>query len=66
MDYNLHVRFELVDRSFVNIVKRDITKLASSFGLSEVEIGKVNIVIAEMASNLIKHTPKGGRFWPNR
>jgi anti-sigma regulatory factor (Ser/Thr protein kinase) len=62
MDYNLHVRFELVDRSFLNIVKRDITKLAASFGLSEGELGKLNIVIAEMASNLIKHTPHGGEI----
>ncbi|QMU29161.1 SpoIIE family protein phosphatase [Adhaeribacter radiodurans] len=62
MDYKLHVRFELQDRSFLNIVKRDITKLAESFGFSETETGKLNILVAEMASNLIKHTPKGGEI----
>ncbi|QNF32246.1 ATP-binding protein [Adhaeribacter swui] len=62
MDYNLHVRFELQDRSFLNIVKRDITKLAESVGFSEVDAGKLNIVVAELASNLIKHTSKGGEL----
>lgn len=62
MDFNLHVRFELTDRSFFNIVKRDITKLAEGFGLCQTETGKINIIVAEMASNLLKHTPKGGEL----
>ncbi|PSR56864.1 stage II sporulation protein E [Adhaeribacter arboris] len=62
MDYNQHLRFELVDRSFLNIVKRDIAKLAENYGHSETEIGKINIIVAEMASNLLKHTPSGGEI----
>lgn len=52
----------LPDRSYAGIVKYDIGRLAASCGLSKSEVGKVNIVVSEMVSNLVKHAPKGGEL----
>lgn len=62
MDFKAHTRFSLTDRTFQNIIKRDITKMAESFGFSEAEVGRVNIIISEMASNLLKHGAIGGEL----
>lgn len=52
----------LPDRSYAGILKMDITRLAVSCGLSKSEVGKVNIIVSEMVSNLVKHAPKGGEL----
>jgi anti-sigma regulatory factor (Ser/Thr protein kinase) len=62
MDVKHHQRFLLTDRSFANIVKRDITRLAESYGFSPTEVGRVNIVVSEMISNLLKYSPQGGEL----
>lgn len=62
MDVKHHQRFILADRSFANIVKRDIARLAESYGFSPAEVGRINIVVSEMASNLQKHAPQGGEL----
>ncbi|GGK73919.1 ATP-binding SpoIIE family protein phosphatase [Rufibacter glacialis] len=57
MDFNFeaHQQFSLPDRSFLNIFKRDITKIAEAAGFSATETGRVNLVVMEMATNLLKH-----------
>jgi anti-sigma regulatory factor (Ser/Thr protein kinase) len=62
MDYNFeaHKQFLLADRSFLNIIRRDISKIAETVGFSEAEIGRVNIVVTEMATNLLKHAAGNG------
>jgi anti-sigma regulatory factor (Ser/Thr protein kinase) len=60
MDVKQHQRFIIADRSYLNIVKRDISKLAESYGFNENEIGKINIVVSEIVSNLVKHATNGG------
>ncbi len=62
MDDKVYKRFPLADRSYANIVKRDITRLAESKGFSETEVGHINIVVSEMASNLLKFSPEGGEL----
>ncbi|MBC5992468.1 SpoIIE family protein phosphatase [Pontibacter cellulosilyticus] len=62
MDANHHHRFALPDRSFASITKRDIAKLAEGWGFSEGEIGKVNIVVSELLSNLAKFSANGGEI----
>jgi len=62
MDVKHHQRFILSDRSFANIVKRDIARLAESYGFSPAEVGRINIVVSEMATNLQKHAPQGGEM----
>ncbi|MFD2245624.1 ATP-binding SpoIIE family protein phosphatase [Pontibacter ruber] len=62
MDVNHHQRYTLPDRSFANILKRDIARLAEGLGFSASEVGKINIIVSEMASNLVKHSPQGGEL----
>ncbi|GGG06001.1 stage II sporulation protein E [Pontibacter amylolyticus] len=62
MDVNQHYRFLVPDRSYASLTKKDITRLAESFALSEGAVGKVNIIVSEMLTNLEKHTTKGGEL----
>lgn len=62
MDVNQHQRFTLADRSYQSLVKRDITRLAETLGFSEIEIAKINIVVSEMATNLVRHATNGGEI----
>lgn len=62
MDVNLHYRFPIPDRSFASAAKRSINRLTESLGFSANIVGKVNIVVSEMTSNLAKHSPGGGEI----
>ncbi len=62
MDFNAHQSFLLTDRSFLNTVRKEIHRLAESYGLSAVMLGKVDIVVSELTSNLVKHTTNGGEL----
>jgi anti-sigma regulatory factor (Ser/Thr protein kinase) len=62
MEFKPHLSFPLTDRSFHNIVKRDITRLAGTYGFSPGEVGKIDIIVSEMASNLFKHGAVAGEL----
>lgn len=62
MAFKAHIRFSLSDRSFQSITKRDITKLAESYLFSPAEIGKINVIVSEMVSNLMKHNAEIGEL----
>lgn len=62
MEFKPHKRFVVTDRSYHNILKRDITRMAEGLGFNQTEVGKVNIIVSEMASNLIKHGAISGEF----
>ncbi|WP_018478467.1 SpoIIE family protein phosphatase [Pontibacter roseus] len=62
MDVNQHHRFTIPDRSFASLTKKDITRLAESFALSTTEVGKVNIIVSELLTNLAKYSPQGGEL----
>ncbi|WP_210462747.1 MULTISPECIES: ATP-binding protein [Rufibacter] len=65
MDFNFaeHHHFPLADRTFLNIIRRDIAKIAEATGFTETEAGRVSLVITEMATNLVKHADsKGGEL----
>lgn len=62
MDVNQHYRFTVPDRSYASLTKKDITRLAESFALSEGAVGRVNIIVSEMLTNLEKHTTQGGEL----
>ena len=62
MDASSHQRFALPDRSFASITKRDIAKLAEGWGFSEGEVGKINIIVSELLSNLAKFSAHGGEL----
>lgn len=62
-NFNKHQHFPLADRSFLNIVRRDISKIAENIGFTEAETGRVSLVVTEMATNLLKHaTTQGGEL----
>jgi anti-sigma regulatory factor (Ser/Thr protein kinase) len=59
MDNNHHIRYLIPDRSYSNIVKREIHKLAVALGFSSKKLAEIDIIAAEIISNLNKHTPEG-------
>lgn len=59
MDNSAHISFNASDRSYFAILKKDIHKLITDAGFGESKAGKVDIVVAEMASNLVKHAGGG-------
>ncbi|MFC6996667.1 ATP-binding protein [Rufibacter roseus] len=62
MDFNFDAyhQFPLIDRSFLNIIRRDISKIAEAHNFTEAEVGRVSLVVTEMATNLLKHTGTHG------
>lgn len=60
MDNIPHKSFSLPDRSYSSLLKKEVRKEAERIGLSSQKISELDIIVAEIASNLIKHTPKGG------
>jgi anti-sigma regulatory factor (Ser/Thr protein kinase) len=56
----VHTRFHLPDRTYQAIVRADIKKIAESTGFTGYRLGEVEIIIAEITSNLVKHAAKGG------
>ncbi len=59
MDNHPHVLFSLSDRSYVNLVKREIKKIVEGIGFKAKRFAEIEIIISEMTSNIIKHTPGG-------
>lgn len=49
------VSFILEDRSYLSVLKRDVHRLAIQSGLSEKRIAELDIVVAELGSNILKH-----------
>lgn len=54
-----HVAFKAEDRSYFAILKKEIHALAVSANFNEGKIGEIDIVVAEMVSNLVKHAGGG-------
>ncbi|WP_266206291.1 ATP-binding protein [Pontibacter kalidii] len=62
MDVRQHQRFLIPDKSYASIAKREIARIAEGIGMGTSEVGKLSIVVAEMASNLAKHAQQGGEL----
>ena len=56
---NVHVLFNANDRSYFAILKKEIRALAHTLNFNERQQGEIDIVVAEMASNLVKHAGGG-------
>lgn len=50
-----HTRYRIEDRSYVSLIKKEIAKAAESIGFSAERIGRLDIIVNELASNLLKH-----------
>jgi len=59
---NSHVVFKADDRSYFAILKKEIHALSVSAGFNERKIGEIDIIVAEMVSNLVKHAQGGYIF----
>jgi anti-sigma regulatory factor (Ser/Thr protein kinase) len=56
-----HLCFKVADRSYFALLKKDIHAVAVKAGFSEMKTGEIDIIVAEIVSNLVKHG-KGGRL----
>lgn len=59
MDNSSHLIFEVADRSYFSLIKKDIHQLGIQQGFSEERAGQLDIIVAELCSNLIKHAGHG-------
>lgn len=54
-----HVAFKADDRSYFAILKKEIHGIAASAGFTGRKLGEIDIIVAEMVSNLVKHAGGG-------
>ncbi len=59
MDDAVFANYKIDDRSYVSYIKREIHHLVTGKGFSPNKVGEVDIVIAELTSNLIKFADEG-------
>lgn len=57
-----HLAFRADDRSYFAILKKDIHAMAISASFTEARVGELDIIVAELVSNLVKHAG-GGQVW---
>jgi len=54
-----HLFYAVADRSYSAILKKEIRALATTLGFTKTAIAEIDILVAEIASNLIKHAKNG-------
>ncbi|MCE7060292.1 ATP-binding SpoIIE family protein phosphatase [Dyadobacter sp. CY343] len=59
MDSLKQVVFNLTDRSYLNILKKDIVRIAEPAGLSAKRVAELELVVSEITTNLLKHANGG-------
>ena len=62
MLFNAHTSFLISDRSYMSNARREISKIASTMEFSDEQKGKIDIIISELTSNLIKHNAVNGEI----
>ena len=55
----IHRSYPVADRSYVSIIKRDVRALAQTLGFAASRLGELDIIIAELTSNLVKYAQDG-------
>ncbi|TWW00402.1 anti-sigma regulatory factor [Chitinophaga pinensis] len=53
------ISFNIEDRSYLALLKREVHRLSVQCGLSEKKVAEIDIVVAEIGSNIIKHAGSG-------
>jgi anti-sigma regulatory factor (Ser/Thr protein kinase) len=56
-----HQCFTVADRSYFALLKKEIHVLTVKAGFSDTKVGEIDIIVAEMVSNLVKHG-QGGKL----
>lgn len=59
MDNPTYKSYCAEDRSYFSLLKKDINKKAAEAGFSIKKLSQLDIIVAEMTSNLLKHAVKG-------
>jgi anti-sigma regulatory factor (Ser/Thr protein kinase) len=54
-----HTSFKVGDRSHLAGIKKEIHRIAAEAGFSDAELAKIDILVAEMGSNIVKHVGSG-------
>jgi anti-sigma regulatory factor (Ser/Thr protein kinase) len=54
-----HICFTVEDRSYFSLLKKEIHSIVTKAGFSENKVGEIDIVVAELVSNLVKHGSGG-------
>ena len=55
----VHLRFKATDRSYFAILKKEVHALAATAGFTPQKLGEIDIVVAEIVSNLAKYATDG-------
>jgi len=59
MDDAVFLNYKIDDRSYVSYIKREIHNLVTAEGFSSQKIGEIDIIVAELTSNLVKFAETG-------
>jgi anti-sigma regulatory factor (Ser/Thr protein kinase) len=59
MDNATHTSYNAEDRSYFSLLKKDINRTASAAGFNARKLSALDIIVAEMTSNLLKHAERG-------
>lgn len=54
-----HISFRADDRSYFSLIKKEIHRMATEAGISAARINALDLVVAEMTSNLFKYSDDG-------
>lgn len=54
-----HTSFQVTDRSYLALIKKDIHALALQIGFQAPKVAEIDIIVAELTSNLIKYAKEG-------
>lgn len=59
MGSTTHTAYKVNDRSYFALLKKEIHNMAVAAGLGEKRVAELDIIVAELASNLVKHAGGG-------
>src|ERR1700759_4757938 len=54
-----HISFTADDRSYFSLIKKEIHRIATEAGMNPARINELNLIVAEMTSNLFKYSDDG-------
>jgi anti-sigma regulatory factor (Ser/Thr protein kinase) len=54
-----HISFNATDRSYFSLIKKEIHRTATEAGMSQARINELDLIVAEMTSNLFKYSNDG-------
>lgn len=54
-----HISFTANDRSYFSLIKKDIHQIATEAGMSQVRLNELDLIVAEITSNLFKYSDDG-------